>query len=156
MNQMQPVGRGWHRLDWTIQRPIDRLTGNFCWPLQALVIIFLVPFFLRRHCTNQLQMEKSLWTACVRKISCLALKLTRYNVKKIKKFLLIDEKCIFFFFLTIWDLCLLVMLLVINFSVFCVSGFGSSTRIKQWIVVPRLGWIGIKIHWILQARCSIC
>lgn len=84
------------------------------------MIIFLVPFFSRRRCTNQLQMEKSLWTACVRKISCLALKLTRYNVKKIKKFLLIDEKCIFFFFLTIWDLCLLVMLLVINFSFFFV------------------------------------
>lgn len=82
------------------------------------MIIFLVPFFSRRRCTNQLQMEKSLWTACVRKRSCLALKLTRYNVKKIKKFLLIDEKCIFFFFLTIWDLCLLVMLLVINFSFF--------------------------------------
>lgn len=34
----------------------------------------------------------------MRKISCLALKLTRYNVKKIKKFLLIDEKVYLFFF----------------------------------------------------------
>lgn len=154
MSRMQLVERDCPQLGWTTLRPTDRLTDNFCWLLLVLVSISLVPFFLRRHFTNQLQMERSSWIACARRISCLVLKSTRCVLGRTCKFGNLRNLC----YIVSWlkKSRFFLLCIFIEFSTFCFSGFGSSTRIKQWILVPRFGWIGVKICWILQARCSIC
>lgn len=65
---MQHVGRDWHLLDWTIQKSIDRLIDNFCWLLLAWVNTFPGPLCLKRHFTNQQQMERRWSTACLNRI----------------------------------------------------------------------------------------
>ena len=89
MNPMQHVGKGYLRLAWRIPRPTDRRTGNFCWPLLAWENTFLVPFFLRKHCTSRPQMGRNLWTACVMRKLFLESKLTRCNFNRMYKFFLL-------------------------------------------------------------------